>query len=166
MSPDADRRIPQAPAEGNALHGVYPGCSDVRLYTAAVAAATELGFVVTHREDATTTFSFHARAPVGSWRSSGCSAELGESRGAAAASGGGRAGDRRDHRRRPRLVVGDLGCHTHQIPHDALAGLARFPLVAISLMTATGVIALSRGRARFVPRPVKEPANPAARLLE
>lgn len=67
MSPGADRHIPQAPAERNALHGVYPGCSDVRLYTAAVAAATELGFVVTHREDATKTFSFHARAPVGSW---------------------------------------------------------------------------------------------------
>ena len=67
MSPDAGRHSPQAPAEGTALHVVYPGCSDQRLYAAAVSAATELGFVVTHRDDPKTTFSFHARAPVGSW---------------------------------------------------------------------------------------------------
>lgn len=67
MPPGADRRVPQTPAEGIALHVVYPGCSDARLYTAAVTAATELGFVITHRDDARTTFSFHARAPVGSW---------------------------------------------------------------------------------------------------
>jgi hypothetical protein len=68
MPPDADRRVPQSPAQGNAaLHVVYPGCSQRRLYTAAVSAATELGFVVAHRDDANTTFSFHARAPVGPW---------------------------------------------------------------------------------------------------
>jgi hypothetical protein len=52
MSPDAGRHNPPAPAEGNALHAAYPGCSDARLYTAAVAAATELGFVVAQRDDA------------------------------------------------------------------------------------------------------------------
>lgn len=67
MSSDANRHVPQAPAEGDALHVVYPGCSDVRLYTAAVSAAAELGFVVTRRDDEKTTFSFHPRAPVGSW---------------------------------------------------------------------------------------------------
>jgi hypothetical protein len=67
MSPDAHDRSPHAPAEGNALHVVYPGCSGARLYTAALSAASELGFVVPHRDDATSTFAFHSRAPVRSW---------------------------------------------------------------------------------------------------
>jgi Short C-terminal domain len=60
-------KVPRELAGGNSLAAVYPGCSDARLYAAAVHAATGLGFAITNRDDAATTLSFRTGSATRSW---------------------------------------------------------------------------------------------------
>jgi len=67
----AGERRPQAPRElagGSALQTAYSDCSAARLYTAAVQAATELGFAINSQDSATMTLSFRTSVPTTSWR--------------------------------------------------------------------------------------------------
>ncbi|HUA06094.1 MAG TPA: SHOCT domain-containing protein [Solirubrobacteraceae bacterium] len=58
--------IPPELAGGNALKTVYPECSTARLYAAAIHCVTELGCVITSRDDAAMTLAFRTN-PVRPW---------------------------------------------------------------------------------------------------
>ena len=53
---------------GNAIQSVaYPTCDAARLYAAAFEAVSELGFIITTRDDAATTLGFRPATPTGPW---------------------------------------------------------------------------------------------------
>jgi Short C-terminal domain len=65
MAPDGTP-TPREFAGGNALDTVYPDCSAARLYAASLQSATELGCVITSRDEAAMTLSFRTN-PVRPW---------------------------------------------------------------------------------------------------
>ena len=67
MAPEHMPEVPREPAGGNALEAVFPDRSPATVYGAVVRTATELGFAVTSRDDATMALSFRAGGPTMSW---------------------------------------------------------------------------------------------------
>jgi hypothetical protein len=59
--------VHRGPVGRNALEAVYPHRSAASVYTAAVCAATELGFVITDRNDAALALAFRTAGPTPSW---------------------------------------------------------------------------------------------------
>jgi hypothetical protein len=76
MAAEHRSHIPTEAAGGTAVQAVYPECSVARLYAAVIHVPTELGFVITHRDDVTMSLSFRPHGPTTSWPVPGLTAAV------------------------------------------------------------------------------------------